>query len=50
MPKYRVRFKEEYMPREVERTCVVPSEDEVKRIYGLDGHDIEWYEITEIED
>lgn len=50
MPKYKVRFKEEYMPREVERICVVPSMAEVKKIYDLDSHDIEWYDIKEIED
>ena len=48
MAKYKVTFKEDYMPHEVTRTCDVPSEGEVKRIYGLDEDDIEWYVITKL--
>lgn len=48
MPKYKVTFKEAYMPHEVERTCVVPSEKDVIGIYGLEEKDIEWYKIEEI--
>ena len=47
MARYRVRFKEAYLPKPVERTCDVPDESEVIRIYGLDEPDIEWYDITE---
>ena len=50
MPKYKVIFKEEYMPRQVERTCVVSSEAEAIRVYDLDSPDIEWYKIEKIED
>lgn len=49
MPKYKVIFKEAYMPHEVTRICNVPSEEEVKRIYGLDDDDIEYYMITKTE-
>lgn len=49
MAKYKVKFKENYMPRAVERTCDVSSKDEIIRIYNLNDDDIEWYEITEIE-
>ena len=48
MPKYKVTFKESYMPHKVERTCVVPSERDVIEIYGLDEKDMEWYGIEEI--
>lgn len=50
MPKYKVTFKEEYMPREVERTCNVPSEAYVINAYDLDSPEIEWYKIEKIED
>lgn len=46
--KYKVTFKESYMPHEVTRICDVPSEEEVKRIYGLDDDDIEYYMITKL--
>lgn len=49
MPKYKVTFKEDYMPHEVTRICVVRSEEEVKKLYGLDDKDIEYYQITEID-
>lgn len=48
MPKYKVKFKEAYMPLPVERVCNVQSESEVIRIYDLKSADIEWYEIEEI--
>lgn len=48
MATFRVTFKESYMPHEVERTCVVPSEQDVIDIYGLEEKDIEWYKIEEI--
>ena len=48
MPKYKVTFKESYMPHEVERTCVVPSKKDVIDIYGLEEKDIEGYKIEEI--
>ena len=48
MPKYKVTFKEAYLPHEVERTCDVPSRKDVIDIYGLEEKDIEWYKIEEI--
>ena len=48
MAKFKVEFKEAYMPHAVERICDVPSEAEVIRIYGLEEPDIEWYRITKI--
>lgn len=48
MAKFKVTFKESYMPKEVTRVCELPNEAEVIRIYNLDDDDIEWYEITEI--
>lgn len=47
MAKYKVTFKEASMPKEVTRYCDVPSKEDVKRIYGLDEDDIEYYIITE---
>lgn len=49
MAKFKVEFKEAYMPHPVERECDVPSEAEVIRIYGLEEPDIEWYKITKIQ-
>lgn len=46
--KFKVTFKESYMPQEVTRICDVTSEEEVKGIYGLDEDDIEYYEITKL--
>ena len=48
MSKFKVAFKEVYMPHEVERTCAVPSSDDVIYLYGLNEKDIEWYQIEEI--
>ena len=48
MPKYKVTFKESYMPHEVERICLVPSRKDVIDFYGLKEKDIEWYKIEEI--
>ena len=48
MPKFKVTFKETYMPHEVERTCVLPSIDDGIDIYGLNEKDIKWYRIEEI--
>ena len=49
MAKFKVEFKEAYMPHAVERICDVPNEAEVIKIYGLEEPDIEWYKITKIE-
>ena len=49
MAKFKVTFKEAYMPHHVERTCNVPSEEDVIRVYGLDDDDIEWYDIEKID-
>lgn len=46
MAKFKVVFKEAYMPHAVERICDVPNEAEVIRIYGLEESDIEWYKIS----
>ena len=48
MAKFKVEFKEAYMPHAVERICDVPNESEVIRIYGLEEPDVEWYRITKI--
>ena len=48
MPKYKVTFKESYMPHEVERTRIAPSRKDVIDIYGLEEKDIEWYKVEEI--
>lgn len=48
MRKYKVVFKENYMPKEVTRECFAPNEEQVKRFYDLDKDDIEWYKITEL--
>ena len=48
MAKYKVTFKESYMPHEVERICDVPLRKDVIDIYGLEEKDIEWYKIEEI--
>ena len=48
MAKFKVEFKEAHMPHAVERTCDVPNEAEVIKIYGLEEPDIEWYRITKI--
>lgn len=49
MAKFKVEFKEAYMPHAVEREYIVPDEAEVIRIYELDKPDIEWYKITKIQ-
>ena len=48
MAKFKVTFKEEYMPREFTRVCDVPTRNDVIRLYNLEDDDIEWYEIEEI--
>lgn len=48
MPKFKVTFKEVYMPHEVERICDVPSRSDLFKLYNLDDDDIEWYRIEEI--
>ena len=48
MAKYKVTFKESYMPHKVERICDVPTEQDVIDIYRLEEKDIEWYKIEEI--
>ena len=48
MAKYKVTFKESYMPHEVERTCDVPLRKDVIDIYSLEEKDIEWYKIEEV--
>ena len=50
MKRFVVEFKESYMSHSVVRVCMVESEEEVKRIYGLEENDIEWYKITEVKD
>lgn len=49
MAKFKVEFKEAYMPHAVERICDVPNEAEVIRIYSLEEPDIEYYKITKFE-
>lgn len=49
MAKFKVEFKEAYMPHPVERECDVPSEAEVIKIYGLEEPDIEWYKISVVD-
>lgn len=49
MAKFKVEFKEAYMPHAVERICDVTSEAEVIRIYGLEELDIEWYKISVVD-
>lgn len=48
MTKFKVTFKEVYMPHEVERICEVHSRSDLFRLYNLDDDDIEWYRIEEI--
>ena len=48
MARYKVTFKESYMPHEVERTCNVSSKKDIIDLYGLEEKDIEWYKIEEI--
>lgn len=48
MSKFRVTFKEAYMPHEVTRECDVPTEEEVIKFYGLNDNDIEYYKIEEL--
>lgn len=50
MKKYRIRYKEFGRSRTGETTYSGPlSEGEVIEFFGLDGDDIEWYEIEEVE-
>ena len=49
MARFKVTFKEAYMPNYVERICSVPSEADAIRIYGLNEEDIEWYNIEKID-
>jgi hypothetical protein len=49
MARFKVTFKEDYMPHETTQYCDVRDENEVKRIYGLDEDDIEWYVITKMD-
>lgn len=49
MARFKVTFKEDYMPHETTQYCDVRDENEVKRIYGLDEEDIEWYVITKMD-
>lgn len=48
MAKYKVTFKESYMPHDVTRICDVPSEEDLVKLYNLNDDDIEWYEITKL--
>lgn len=48
MNRYKVVFKEAYMPKEVTRECFAPNEEQVKRFYDLDKADIEWYKIIKL--
>ena len=49
MSKYKIRYKEVGRSRIGETTYSGPlSEDEVIEFFGLDGNDVEWYEVKEI--
>lgn len=49
MSKYKIRYKEVGRSRIGETTYNGPfSEDEVIAFFGLDGDDVEWYEVEEI--
>lgn len=51
MSKYKIRYKEVGRSRIGETTYSGPfSEDEVIAFFGLDGDDVEWYEVEEIKD
>lgn len=51
MKKYKIRYKEVGRSRIGETTYSGPlSEDEVIKFFGLDGDDVEWYTIEEIND
>ena len=45
-----VEFKEKYLDIPVARECVVPSLDDVIRIYGLNNSDIEYWNLILEED
>ncbi len=50
MSKYRIRYKEVGRSRIGETTYSgTLSEDEVIAFFGLDGDDVEWYEVEEME-
>ena len=49
MAKFKVEFKEAYMPHAVETICDAPNESEVIRIYCLEEPDIEWYKISVVD-
>jgi len=46
---YQVYWRECGNDRLFHQECFVRDEDEVKRIYGLEEPDIDWYEIKENE-
>lgn len=48
MTKYRVVFKEAYMPKPVTRECFARDEEQIKKFYDLDKADIEWYKIIKL--
>lgn len=50
MTRYKVVFKETYMPKPVTRDCFASSKDQVRKFYDLDKDDIEWYLIAEWDD
>ena len=51
MKKYKIRYKEVGRSRIGEATYIGPlSETEVIAFFGLDGDDVEWYEVEEMSD
>lgn len=44
--KIKVQFKETYMQHSVERECVNMTREQIIKMYGLDGPDIEWYRFV----
>ena len=51
MRKYRIRYKEVGRSRMGETTYTGPlSEEGVIEFFGLDGDDVEWYTIEEIDE
>ena len=45
-----VEFKEKYLDIPVVRECVLPSLDDVIRIYGLNNSDIEYWKLLKEQD
>lgn len=50
MGAFRVTIKEKFTDKPIiTRIDGVETEDAVKKFYGLDGDDIEWYEIEKLQ-